>query len=404
MKAISIVGGFYNERCFYPQFEDKNGSGFRACRAIRGVNSSVPIKFHTYTSNDQELSIYARTFNIEAVSYPSSQAISFYYDHPLRTPSIIPRPDLIISPAPIEMKADNILCYGMLEGNAKVSGRKVVYDPQSPVKPISFRDTGSTADQLAVVVNLKEAQRMAGNEDEKEIKSFFFEKEKVDVLIIKMGPKGAKVYTKNAAPQIVPVYKTPSVWPIGSGDVFAAIFAYQWMILDLPADKAADIASFSTAMYCNSKNYDSMVVERPKNITPLKITEFPKGMVYLAGPFFNYAQKWLINEAYCGLMGLGMQVFSPLHDVGEGTVEDGIAEKDIIGLEKCSIVFAVLDGLDAGTIFEIGYAIKMGIPVIAYVENESPGQLLMAEGTGCLIEHDFTTAMYKCLWLLAENE
>jgi nucleoside 2-deoxyribosyltransferase len=93
-----------------------------------------------------------------------------------------------------------------------------------------------------------------------------------------------------------------------------------------------------------------------------------------------------------------------MHDVGEGTVQDGVAQKDIDGLEECKIVFAVVDGLDSGTLFEIGYAKKMNIPVIAYVESEPPAALVMLAGTMCLIESDMTTALYKCLWLLAEKE
>jgi nucleoside 2-deoxyribosyltransferase len=55
-------------------------------------------------------------------------------------------------------------------------------------------------------------------------------------------------------------------------------------------------------------------------------------------------------------------------------------------------------------LFEIGYAIAKKIPVIVYVESESAESIKMLEGTNCLIERDLTTAIYKCLWLLAENE
>ena len=44
------------------------------------------------------------------------------------------------------------------------------------------------------------------------------------------------------------------------------------------------------------------------------------------------------------------------------------------------------------------------IPVIAYVQNESEESIKMLQGTGCIIERDLTTALYKSFWLLAENE
>jgi len=73
-------------------------------------------------------------------------------------------------------------------------------------------------------------------------------------------------------------------------------------------------------------------------------------------------------------------------------------------LEAAQLVFAVIDGLDSGTLFEVGYAVKKQIPVLAYVENETKESVKMLEGTGCVLEKDFTSAIYKCFWLLSENE
>jgi nucleoside 2-deoxyribosyltransferase len=403
---IAIVGGFYNERCLHPDFTEKFGSGLRGCHTIRNLDSDVDINFHTYVPEQENLNlqILGSTLNMETFPYTSQQTISFYYDHPLRTPIIYPRPDLIVTSPDIAFQADHILYYGMMEGRAKVKGKKVVYDPQSPAKPISFRATGSTAEELAIVINHKEASIVAGSKDETAIKDYFFNEEKVSVLVLKMGPKGAYVFTSLGEEHLIPVYKTSSVWKIGTGDVFDAIFAYYWMAADLKPHEAAEKASFMTAIYSNSRNYGFSVNKTQEYIQPLNISNYPKGKVYLAGPFFSYAEKWLINELYRGLQGLGMKVFSPWHHVGEGTVEMGVAEKDIIGLEECKIVFAVVDGLDSGTLFEIGYAVKMKIPVIVYVENETPAALTMLSGTFCVIEKDMTTALYKCLWMLAEKE
>lgn len=403
---ISIVGGTYNERCLYPHFAEKYGSGLRACHAIRNFDNTVEINFHTYIPAPEELnfSIIAKTLEIKTFPNPSPNTITFYYDHPLRTPVIYPRPDLIPTLSDIVFEANHILYYGMMEGKARVKGNKVVYDPQSPVKPISFHDTGSTAEQLVVVINISEASIIVGSREETSIKEYFFRVEKVHALILKMGPKGAKVFVSEDEEYLIPVYKTSSVWSIGSGDVFAAIFAYHWMILNTSLQESGEKASLMTALYCNSRNYNFKTKKIPEYIQPLKIKDYPKGKVYLAGPFFSFAEKWLVNEVYFALKGLGMNVFSPWHDVGEAGVEAGVAEKDIAGLEDSSIILAIVDGLDSGTLFEIGYAVKMGIPVIAYVENESPGSLTMLSGTLCVVEKDLTTALYKCLWMLAENE
>lgn len=404
---ITIVGGFYNERCLHPDFREKFGSGLRGCHTIRNLDSDVEVCFHTYAPDEEllNLQIAGSTLNMATNAIKSEQIIGFYYDHPMRPPIITPRPDLIVpAQTEIEIEGDHVLYYGMLEGKAKIKGGKVVYDPQSPVKPIAFSATGSTAKELAVVVNHKEASILAGSWDEVAIRDYFFDIEKVAVLVLKMGPKGAKVFNQAGDEHIIPVHKTASVWKIGTGDVFDAIFSYYWMAAGLKPEEAAFKASFMTAIYSNTRNYGFTASKHHEYIQPLNISNYPTGKVYLAGPFFTYGQKWLINEIYRGLVGLGLGVFSPWHHVGEGTVEMGVAEKDIVGLQECKIVFAVVDGLDSGTLFEIGYAIRMKIPVIVYVENETSAALTMLSGTFCVIEKDMTTALYKCLWMLAEKE
>ncbi|QHS55227.1 nucleoside 2-deoxyribosyltransferase [Mucilaginibacter sp. 14171R-50] len=402
---ITITGGTYRERCLCPDFDFKFGSGLRACHAIHALDDSVEVEFHTFCSpdNDLFLTMFEDALKIKTHKYSAADSVGFIYDYPLRTPVIYPRPDMIAEAEPIRFEAENILYFGMLEGNAVVKGKRVVYDPQSPVNPISFKATGSEAEELAVVINYKEAQKVAKSKDLKVIKAYFFEQEGAAVLVVKMGPKGAMVYTADEE-VVIPVYKTGYVWPIGSGDVFAAIFAYHWMQGGKTAVEAAQKASFSTAIYCNSKSFRFEYSGYQENISSISIPEFPKGKVYLAGPFFTFSQKWLINEVMSNLHHLGMQVFSPLHEVGLGEPGSDVAKKDLEGLDDCKIVFAILDGLDPGTLVEVGYALKMKIPVIAYVENEADTDLTMLIGTDCEIEKDLTTALYKCLWMLAENE
>lgn len=131
------------------------------------------------------------------------------------------------------------------------------------------------------------------------------------------------------------------------------------------------------------------------------ITPKKQGMVYLAGPFFTLSEKLFIAECRNILIAMGVKVFSPYHDVGEGKAEE-VAPKDIDALNGCDCVLAIVDGLDSGTMFEIGYAVAHGKRVVAYVENETEGALKMLTGTGCDVEKDFTTAIYKTCWYAAE--
>lgn len=75
-----------------------------------------------------------------------------------------------------------------------------------------------------------------------------------------------------------------------------------------------------------------------------------------------------------------------------------VAEADLAGLEECDRVFAILDGLDAGTLFEVGYARKMGIPVYGYGETIEPENSKMITGSGCHLIPDFATAIYFAGW------
>jgi nucleoside 2-deoxyribosyltransferase len=234
------------------------------------------------------------------------------------------------------------------------------------------------------------------------IKKYFFEIEKASVLVLKMGAKGALVFDKSGHETKIPVYKTDYVWTIGSGDIFAAVFAHYWFENE-DAVNAAQEASWQTACYCNLRRIEISKQGSIKGIEPLTIDNYPKGLVYLAGPFFTFAERWLIDQIRTALLGSHLQVFSPWHDVGHGVASE-VVSKDLNALDKAQMVFAVVDGLDSGTLFEIGYAIKSNIPVIAYVENETLESVKMLEGTNCILEKDLTTAIYKCFWKLSQQE
>ena len=119
--------------------------------------------------------------------------------------------------------------------------------------------------------------------------------------------------------------------------------------------------------------------------------------VYLAGPFFNLPQRWLIEEFKLALDNAGVPVFSPLHHVGRGNADD-VYQPDIEGLKTCSVVLACLDGLDAGTVYEVGFAHSLGAKVIGFVSAERNEDLKMIAGGGSELTNDFATALYLTVW------
>jgi nucleoside 2-deoxyribosyltransferase len=120
--------------------------------------------------------------------------------------------------------------------------------------------------------------------------------------------------------------------------------------------------------------------------------------VYLAGPFFTLGQLWVVEQARNCLRDMGMNVFSPYHDVGPGPAEM-VVDRDIEGIHRSDVILAISDGLDSGTIFEVGYARARGVPVVVYAENESAEDLKMMEGTDCFLRDDFVSAIYQTVWV-----
>lgn len=393
---ITITGGVYRERCIEPHWDDIFGSAGRAAAAL--ADYGVGLSLHTYRAKTLANGIenLKAAFGITVDGPEVAEGIEFEYIHSLGTPRITPRPDAIPTQPAISVEGDVVLRFGMLEGSAKVSGKRVVYDPQSAFDPRPYRENGSTADKLAVILNRLEGRRLSGLSEPQEIAHNILAKWDVDVVVLKMGGHGALVLAKGETPVMVPAYRSENVWKIGSGDVFSAAFTYFWGEKELPAAQAADLASRGTSYYCGTR-----ALPLPSEATLLaQITAAVsprEGKVYLAAPFFNLGERWIVEEVRDQLLHMEVAVFSPLHDVGVGP-GDVVAKADLAGLDESSVVLAILNGGDAGTIFEIGYAVAKGIPVIALAQNTRPEDLKMPVGSGCRVYEDLVTAIYQTVW------
>jgi nucleoside 2-deoxyribosyltransferase len=298
---------------------------------------------------------------------------------------------------PIQVSGDMVLRYGMIEGDAIIEAHTAVYDPQSAFGAKRFGTNGSRADRLAVVLNRYEAASMTGTDEPRAAAERLIHEDNAAVVVVKMGSHGALVVTADGE-VTVPFYRTQRVWKIGSGDVFSARFAALWGCEGIAAAEAADMASRATAQYCETR---SLPVPVPAELTTLPFlpVKLGRGVVYLAAPFFDLGQRWLVEETRALLVDLGARVFSPVHEVGPGPAEI-VTPEDIKGLEAADVMFGVLNGLDAGTIFEVGYAVKKGIPIVVLAQNLKEEDLKMLAGTGCNIVDDFASAIYQTVWRL----
>lgn len=399
--AIHVAGGFYYEQCIRPSWDEIYGSGGRAAAALATCGSDV--EFHTYTSTKSARALQMHTQAYSGLTTHTTSitdAIAFYYLHDLGDPQIKNVP---ATPAqPLQICAEYVVRFGMLEGDAIVDAEWAVYDPQNQNTPIPFSANGSKTTHLALVLNSWEARQMAALPagSAKQCAEQLAQVQNAEVVIIKQGAQGAFVWTSSGSSQ-VPAYRTSNVWKIGSGDCFVAYFAQAWMEDRLSPAQAADRASRATAFYCETQGFatlEQLSQAMHKPISSAQQEPSAPKLVYLAGPFFHLSQIWMIEQARALLKSAGLKVFSPFHDIGLGSASD-VVQKDIEAIMKCDLIFAIADGLDPGTIFEIGYARSIDKPVVIYSELHSGEEALkMMEGTECDIYQNFTTAIYATRW------
>ena len=389
ISRLIVAGGYYLERCLTPQVEEFFGSGGRAAAAIAGF---APVKLHTFAPSDlsADVTLNMAGFGVDVEIHPSPDLIEFSYHFPLSPPRISPIP--LPRAADARVTGSRVLRFGCLEGEMIVDARQAVYDPQSGALPSPFKANGSKADELALVLNEGELFALGGGSDrDSAVRALG---DQPAVVVVKAGPEGALVYEAGVFVGSVPAYQSASVYKIGSGDIFSAMFAYAWMAKGAAPLDAADAASRYTAHYVETR-HPSLPASPPTKqpYRPGRSRRF----VYLAGPFFSAQQIWTLEETHSALLGLGIEHFSPLHDVG-WRPDDEVAELDLLGLDKAEVVLALLYDMDPGTLFEIGYACRNGKEVLVVVEDEGEHDLTMLRGTGCKIYRDLATAIYSTAW------
>jgi len=391
---INIIGGTYWETCIEPDYHELYGSGLRAAFML---SKKTDVTYYTCIGKDDidALTFKANSLGIKTTPTIIDKTVEFEYYHPLSKPiafnvnhDVEIMPDMIFT--------EPCLFYGMIEATVKIQGDYVVYDPQNHVK---FSDTFSSAKHLALILNLNEAKQISGlNDDIETIGTTLLTTENAEVIVIKNGANGAMVFYENNI-DTIPVFESNKVWPIGSGDVFSAIFAWSWMIKKETPKDSALLASKYVANFCNSGNHQ---IEKLKEFEPLT-GQIKTKNIYLASPFFSMAERFLVNQFRNSLIDFGNEVYSPFHDSGIVDIDNEedvnkITSLNLDHIQNADVIVAILNGNDPGTIFEIGYARALNKKTIIFCENFKENDLFMLKGSGCEITSDLTTTVYKASW------
>eukprot|EP00456_Euglypha_rotunda_P006774 TRINITY_DN1117_c0_g1_i6.p1 TRINITY_DN1117_c0_g1~~TRINITY_DN1117_c0_g1_i6.p1 ORF type:complete len:333 (+),score=25.88 TRINITY_DN1117_c0_g1_i6:235-1233(+) len=326
-------------------------------------------------------------------------------------PRMYPPLDLLGHTSKETIHGECCMLFGTVESDPTIICDILIYDPQSGQRSVPPSSRLIEAKQTAIVANFEETKAMVSQFDAAPSSSdpailgeFLREAEDASAVVVKNGCAGATVLTADGVSR-VPCFGTESVFSIGSGDVFSSVFAWYWGHKRLTANRAAELASAATAFYCQSRvlPIPSDIADRLQHFRPLKWKEMASPQVYLAGPLFTLPEVWLLAECKRCLEGCDIRVFSPKDDVGYlGTAGDStfVAQEDLRGLRESNLVLAFVDGLDAGTLFEIGYARAIGIPVVLMGACVSEQDLTMLLGSGCELYRDLTTAIHHTVWKL----
>lgn len=395
---INIIGGTYREIDFDENSIEIFGSGFRATKYL--LENKCKTRFHTLGNHEVETiltenqKVYS-DFTYECTEHQS--LITFKYSFSLDQPEIFPNVQNLKKEIILEVNSEKIIAFGMLESKMKITGSKVVYDPQGTINPQKFSEFG-IADELIYIVNQNEAFTICSSNNIDEIKNFFFNYENAKAFIIKNGPFGATLYLRDEE-CIIPSYITNNVYKIGSGDIFTASFGYFWMKNGLSIQECAHYASKATALYCDKKAYCDT-----SKIDNFEFKEFQnhnlkEKQVYIASPFFSLSELILVDKIRSAFLSFGIKVFSPYHDIGIGH-DNTIAEKDLIGIDNSDIIFCVLDNYDSGTLIESGYSMAKRKKIIGYHRSSFDNELFMLKPADLDIYPHLTTAIYQTIWEL----
>lgn len=365
-----VVGGCYRELCESPSWDALLGSGGRAAIVLAGLGSRTSLA--TYRPRGLHHDLYSfEVHGVSVTAQPSTTEVAFSYLHPLSQPIVVPY--AIPRERPLVVEGNSILRFGMKEGDAVVTAKHAIYDPQSAQAEL-FAANGSKAENLAIVLNEFELRQLGQFEDTGLAAERVMEWSGADAVVAKCGVRGAWVFVPNETPQWVPAFRSSSVFKIGTGDVFSAVFAYHWAECDTRPVEAATLASRSVAAYATSASLPLRNSDTAR-LTPVGDAQ---EAVVVVGGAATLADCWLCEEAVSRLIELGVSArkasVDALPSAGSLLVlADGLAEAN-------SVILAAL----AAGLFVVVFRQRTILPV--------------ASGASVQLTDDFATALYWVGW------
>lgn len=381
--ALLIAGGVYAEICLTPSRVALLGSGGRAALALVGLRDDIELHTFHPASLDRDVALNFAPMGVSVTVHETPYRYTFDYLHPMARPRIVPLP--CPNAMTVAIEATEVLRFGCLEGEFRVTAKRAVYDPQSGASPAAFGENGSTADRLALVLNANEIRRLTGEDDIASAVASLRRRDHATAIVVKDGPCGAYVFEEDKSPRHVPAYPTRSVYKIGSGDVFSATFAHAWLPGEASAAAAADLASRRTADYVETPAFPLPAVSSQR--IPASVGA-NRRKVLLMSAQTTTSGRWLQEEAARGLEDLGAIIIR--HEDLRRRRSQPSTARDF------DIVLILLGDADAA-IAETSAALMHGKPVVAFADD--PAILDDVRALGAIAEHDLCSALYRTQWI-----
>lgn len=112
--------------------------------------------------------------------------------------------------------------------------------------------------------------------------------------------------------------------------------------------------------------------------------------IYLASPFFNDEQNAVVESIEATLRQAGHEVFSPREGTKLGdqlgkTMEERLAsakeiyDRNVDAMNWAEVMVAVVDGSDAGTMFEVGFYAANKRPIVSFTSKNKPLNIMIQQ-------------------------
>ncbi len=207
------------------------GSGGRAATLLTEImSSSIEWGPFTFYPSAHRLELQAlEALGVRVIATETTERYAFSYFHPLSVPARYPGGTANASEMrKFVIEGDVVLRFSMVEGDARVTARTAIYDPQGAYPYSPYCENGSKSERLALVLNEHEVMNATGEVDIRAAANKLISDERASVVVVKRGAKGVMVLDANGSVVNVPPYVSKRVFKIGSGDVFSAAFSFYW--------------------------------------------------------------------------------------------------------------------------------------------------------------------------------